>query len=293
MSAVSKPLIASQGRREANKLPHLWLCADETALHTLTAGPSFGIGPLPERNLCQVLVIVSPAFFKSRIISTWTQHLHIIFCYRHARKKAVVDLVHSKGSGSGGRDVRVSLWYDMAKSPLQLACRHGRTSTGWREVWQWDQMSAHGATVAHRVAASLGPAGFCSGHSEAVAVNFWRRLRTWLRYRSEISNTTTVPPWLCCCVWLPTLPFLPLLLLLPIKVPIIFDTENLRDLWCPLWALPWRRRHSFTSTSKAWYKSSLLSATDTSKKWQLFVLATSRPSNSCTCKQHKSMHHET
>jgi hypothetical protein len=25
----------------------------------------------------------------------------------------------------------------------------------------------------------------------------------------------------------------------------------------------------------------------------LFVLATSRPSNSCTCKQHKSMHHET
>jgi hypothetical protein len=109
MSAVSNPLFTSQGRREANKLPRLWLCADEAVHHTLTAAPSFRIGPLPERNLCQVLVIVSPAFFKSRIIPTWTQHLLIIFCRRLARTKAIiVDLVHDKESGSGGRDVRVS-----------------------------------------------------------------------------------------------------------------------------------------------------------------------------------------
>jgi len=155
-------------------------------------------------------------------------------------------------------------------------------------------MSSHGTTVAHRVAASLGPAGSCSGHSEAVAVNFGRRLRTWLRCRSDFWHTTTVPPWVCWCVWLPILPFLPLLLLLlPIKVPIIFDTENLRDLWCPLLVFPWMQRHSFTSTSKAWYKSALLSATDTSKKWQLFMTAVVRPSNSSTCRQQKTLCHET
>jgi len=51
MSAVSKPLNPSLGRREANKLPRPWLCADEAVLHTLAAAPGFGIGPLPEGNL--------------------------------------------------------------------------------------------------------------------------------------------------------------------------------------------------------------------------------------------------
>jgi len=128
----------------------------------------------------------------------------------------------------------VSLWCEMAKSPLNLACRPDSDAPQQvresKAVIRLRPMS-HGTTVAHRVAASLGPAGPWSSHSEAVAVKFWRRLRTRLRCRSDLWHTTTVPPCVCCCGWLPMLPFLPLLLLLlPIKVPIIFDTENLRDL---------------------------------------------------------------
>jgi hypothetical protein len=118
ISAVSKPLNQSQEKREANKLPRLWLCADERVLHTLTAAPGFGIGPLLSKTCCQVLVIVLPAVFVSRTIPTWTQHLPIIFCHHLSRTKAIiVDLVHNKGRVNGGRDVSVSLWCENGQVP--------------------------------------------------------------------------------------------------------------------------------------------------------------------------------
>lgn len=74
------------------------------------------------------------------------------------------------------------------------------------------------AVSPHRASSSM-----FVGHSEAVAVKFCLLLSTRDLYRSDLWQTTTVPPWFGFTGVL--------LLLLPIRVPIIFDTENFRVFW--------------------------------------------------------------
>jgi hypothetical protein len=79
---------------------------------------------------------------------------------------------------------------------------------------------------------------FSDSQSDAVAVKFCLRLRTLDLYKSDLWQTTTVPPWFALGT---TFPFA-----FPIKVPIIFDTENFRVFWvfCS-------ERHSFRTASMA------------------------------------------
>ena len=85
----------------------------------------------------------------------------------------------------------------------------------------------------------LTPAEHCRSHKDAVAVKFWRLLSTLFLWRSDFWQTTTVPPWFCC--WH--------LLFVPIRVPIIFVTENFLILLALFGCM---HLDSFSSTSNAW-----------------------------------------
>lgn len=118
------------------------------------------------------------------------------------------------------------------------------------------------------------PSAVSVGHRDAVAAKFCLRLMTRDLYKSDLWHTTTVPPWLG---FGGTLPFV-----VPIKVPIIFETENLRVFW-----VDWRERHSFTMVSIEEYIVGLFSATDTSLNWELHWTARVLPSRASTCNKEK------
>lgn len=120
--------------------------------------------------------------------------------------------------------------------------------------------SVEGSVRRHRQAspdtdqgvAPVSPPKDPGSHNDAVAVKFCRRFNTRVLCRSDLWQTTTVPLWDCFCC--------SLLFPLPINVPIIFVTENLRVLLALCW-----QRDSFSRDSNAWYRSELFSATETSK----------------------------
>lgn len=115
------------------------------------------------------------------------------------------------------------------------------------------------------------------GHSDAVAVKFCLLFRTRDLYKSDLWQTTTVPPWLVLGATFP--------LALPIKVPIILETENFLVFWVAC-----TDRHSFRIMSIEEYIEGLFSATETSQNWELFWTATVLPSISSTCNKKIKLH---
>lgn len=103
-----------------------------------------------------------------------------------------------------------------------------------------------------------------------MAVNAWRLFRTRDLCNSPLLHGTTVPWLMGICLVVP--------LLLPINVPIILLTENLR-------CLTGRPRESIRSRSKALYKLGVFSATETSQNPIACDAASEAPSCSDTWKK--------